>query len=68
MIGQNRSAVATVAQSPIKMGQKAIRIVYQLIDGKKVPKRIYLPVKMIDRKNINQYNVTGGNNEIQILN
>lgn len=59
MIGQNPSAVATVAQSPIKMGQKAVRIAYQLIDGKKVPKRIYLPVEMIDRKNINQFNVTG---------
>lgn len=59
MISQNSSAVATVAQSPIKMGQKAIRITYQLIAGKKIPKRIYLPIKIIDRKNINQYNVTG---------
>lgn len=59
MLGVNKSAQATVAQFPIEMGNLAAKVAYKLIDGKKVPKKIILPVKIITTKNLNYYNTSG---------
>ncbi|MDY4002234.1 substrate-binding domain-containing protein [Streptococcus orisratti] len=50
---------ATVAQSPIAMGEKAITTTYQLLEGKKVDKLITIPVSLITKENISDYDVTG---------
>lgn len=51
--------IVTVAQYPIKMGNVAVKTAYRLVHGKKVPKKIVLPVKLITSKNVNDYSVTG---------
>ena len=50
---------ATVAQSPIAMGEKAITTTYQLLEGKKVDRLITIPVSLITKENISDYDVTG---------
>ena len=55
----NPNAQATVAQSPIKLGQKSIQVCYKLVKGKKVPKDVVVPVFLLTKKNINDYDVSG---------
>ncbi|MDF7638113.1 substrate-binding domain-containing protein [Lactobacillus sp. ESL0791] len=59
LLGVNPNAIATAAQSPVKMGRIAAQTAYQLLADKKVPKKIILPVYLLTNKNINQYNVLG---------
>ena len=59
LLGVNPNATATAAQSPINLGKTAVKTAYKLIDGKKVPKKITLPVFLITNKNINKYNAVG---------
>ncbi|MCT6891034.1 MAG: sugar ABC transporter substrate-binding protein [Lactobacillus sp.] len=59
LLGVNQNAIATSAQTPLNMGKTAVKIAYKLIAGKKVPKKIILPVYLITNKNINHYNVLG---------
>lgn len=59
LLGVNHNAVASSAQTPINMGKEAVKVAYKLIAGKKVPKKVILPVYLITNKNINQYNVLG---------
>ena len=59
LLGVNHNAIATSAQTPLNMGKTAVKIAYKLIAGKKVPKKIILPVYLITNKNINHYNVLG---------
>lgn len=59
MIGRNPEATATVAQSPVKIGDTAVRVAFKLIHGQKVPKQIYTPIKLINRQNINQFDIAG---------
>lgn len=59
IIGKNKNAAATVAQSPFKLGQIAVKTAYKLIDGKKVPKKIVLPVRIITNRNINKFDTAG---------
>lgn len=59
MIGRNPEIAATVAQSPVRIGNTAVKVAYKLIRGQKVPKRIFIPIKLIDRSNINQFDTAG---------
>lgn len=59
LLGVNHNAIASSAQTPINMGKTAVRVAYKLIAGKRVPKKIILPVYLITNKNINHYNVLG---------
>lgn len=59
LLGVNHNAIASSAQTPINMGKVAVKAAYKLIAGKKVPKKIILPVYLITNKNINHYNVLG---------
>ena len=50
---------ATAAQSPLTMGQKAIESIYKLLASKKVSRQIIVPVSLITRKMINDYDISG---------
>lgn len=51
--------IATAAQSPIHMGQKAARVAFDLVHGKKVKSQITIPVYMINNKNIDDQSIEG---------
>ncbi|MBA1393163.1 sugar ABC transporter substrate-binding protein, partial [Lactobacillus sp. XV13L] len=59
LLGVNRNAIASAAQTPINLGKTAVKMAYRLIAGKNVPRKIILPVYLITNKNINRYNVLG---------
>lgn len=59
IIENNPQAKATVAQSPIKMGNTAIKAAFDLINHKKVPKNIILPVHLLDKEKLNQSLLAG---------
>lgn len=44
---KNKQLNATVAQQPDVMGQKAVTSILQLMDGKKVPASIKIPLKLV---------------------
>lgn len=50
---------ATVAQSPVTMGEKAIESAYQLLDGEKTDAVITIPVSLLDKKAVQDVDVTG---------
>ena len=52
-------AWATVAQSPIKLGEEAADVSFRVARDMKVPKKIVIPVHMITRRNVDRYNVEG---------
>lgn len=55
LIGRNQMIVATVAQSPIKMGQIAVENMYNILNGKKVEKNIIIPISLINKENLFKY-------------
>ncbi|WP_236253611.1 substrate-binding domain-containing protein [Lactobacillus ultunensis] len=59
MFSINPNIKATVAQSPLKMGKVTTKVVYRLIENKKVPKKIIIPVDLINQKNLTQHNISG---------
>jgi len=50
---------ATVAQSPMTIGKKAIQAGYQLYRGNKVASEIIVPVKLVTANNISDYDLVG---------
>ncbi|MGT2907727.1 substrate-binding domain-containing protein [Streptococcus dentiloxodontae] len=50
---------ATVAQSPHSIGQEAIKSAYQLTKGQSCRAKIVIPVELITKDTIGQYDVTG---------
>ena len=48
----------TAAQSPKQMANTAINAAYQILDGKKVPKKKVISVYMITKKNIEQTDIS----------
>ncbi|EHJ53128.1 sugar ABC transporter substrate-binding protein [Streptococcus macacae] len=50
---------ATVAQSPISMGKIAVSTAYKLFKEEKTKRIITVPVTLIDKKNINQFDLSG---------
>lgn len=59
MFATNPHVKATVAQSPLKMAQVAIDITYRLIENKHVPKKVIIPVYLINQHNLDQHNISG---------
>ena len=59
LLSSKDDAWATVAQSPVKLGEKAASISYRLVSGKKVPKKIIVPVHLITKENIDRYSIEG---------
>ena len=55
LIGRNQMIVGTVAQSPIKMGQIAVENMYNILNGKKIEKNIIIPISLINKENLFQY-------------
>ncbi len=55
LIGRNQMIVGTVAQSPIKMGQIAVENMYNILNGKKVEKNIIIPISLINKENLFNY-------------
>lgn len=48
---------ASAAQFPTEIGKRAAEIIYQLIDGKQVEKNILVPVKLITKENVEQFDI-----------
>lgn len=59
LISKNSNAVATAAQSPVKMGKSSAKAIYGLLKGKKVKEKIVIPTEIIERGNLNHYGTTG---------
>lgn len=59
LIEESPMVAGTVAQSPISIGQFAAKKMYQLLDGKKIDQEIIIPVEIITKENIYQYNKMG---------
>lgn len=53
----NGLMTATVAQSPTKTGKIAARYLYDVLDGKEIPKKEVLSVTLISQKNIMDYSL-----------
>lgn len=47
----------TSAQFPKKMGQQAIKYAYKILKGETVERKVVVPVKMITKKNIEEFDV-----------
>ncbi|AXQ77723.1 sugar ABC transporter substrate-binding protein [Streptococcus chenjunshii] len=50
---------ATVAQSPIAMGEKTAEVIYLLTAGKKVKQEYVIPVELISKETIDEHDITG---------
>lgn len=59
MFTLNPDVVTTAAQSPLKMAKIAVNATYRLIEHKKVPKKIIVPVYLINKNNLDQHNICG---------
>lgn len=52
--------VTTIAQSPIRMGEKAVEVAYELLQGKQFKETTYrIPVTLITKENIHNYSLNG---------
>ena len=49
----------TAAQSPIKIGEKAVRTAYSYLAGETVKKHVTIPVELITADNLKFYDMTG---------
>lgn len=58
MIREN-SMTATVAQSPIQIGQTTAEVVYQILHGQECQKEIVVPVELITSENVDQFSADG---------
>ena len=50
---------ASIAQSPLTIGDKAVEAAYALLDGKKIDKEQVIPVHIINTDNIDEYDLGG---------
>ena len=51
--------VGTVAQSPLKMGDRVMEIIQDIAEGKSYTKEVSIPVEMMTKENIDQFDVNG---------
>ena len=59
LLSTTHSIQATVAQSPITIGKKAIEAGYQLYGGKTINKEIIVPVSLVTSDNISDFDLAG---------
>lgn len=48
---------ASAAQFPTEIGKKAAEIIYRLLDGETVEKNILIPVKLVTKDNVEQFDI-----------
>lgn len=53
------SMTATVAQSPIQIGQTTAQVVYQILNGQDYPHEIIVPVELITTDNVDAFSADG---------
>lgn len=53
------SMTATVAQSPMKIGQVTAQVIYQILSGQQYETEITIPVELITSENISQFDIEG---------
>lgn len=51
--------VGTSAQFPMEMGKMVAEMAYRYLDGKEIEKLVYVPVKLITKDNIDDYDIYG---------
>lgn len=49
----------TSAQRPMEMGTTAVKIAYDYLAGKKIPPEVIVPVTLVTRENLNQFDING---------
>ena len=59
LLQNTEDITATVAQSPVQMGAETIQSAYALLDGEAVEPLITIPVKLLDKTNIETVDVEG---------
>ena len=59
LIKQCPLIAGTAAQSPLKFGKLSAEKMYDILQGKDIPKIIEVPVTMITKDNIDSYSVKG---------
>ena len=50
---------ATVAQSPIQIGQTTAQVIYQILSGEDYETEIIVPVELITAENVGQFGLDG---------
>lgn len=59
LLQDKNEVTGTVAQFPVKIGQNAIDVVYDLVKGKKTDKEIIVPVEFIDKEKLTNFDIRG---------
>ncbi|MXQ49153.1 substrate-binding domain-containing protein [Streptococcus pneumoniae] len=59
LLATTDDVTATVAQSPLAMGHKAAQIALNVSKGKSVPSRVVIPVTLMTKKSIGDYDLKG---------
>jgi len=49
----------TSAQFPHEMGIRSASVAYDILEGKRISKYIFMPIKLITSENIDQYSLSG---------
>ena len=62
-----RIICATIFQDPYRQGQQAVKKLYQYLQGKFVPNRVYIPPQMVLRSNMNYFLTAEAKNTEPIL-
>lgn len=59
LLATTDDVTATVAQSPLAMGHKAAQLALNISKGKSVPSRVVIPVTLMTKKSISDYDLKG---------
>ena len=59
LLATTDDVTATVAQSPLAMGHKAAQLALNVSKGKSVPSRVVIPVMLMTKKSIGDYDLKG---------
>ena len=59
LLANTQDIQATVAQSPVKMGEKVVEVIDKMNSKKDYQKEYIIPVHLINKKNIGRYDLSG---------
>lgn len=59
LLSSTKDVTATIAQSPMTMGKTVMQAVEKLTKGQAVKKVYTIPVELVDKENIHQYDISG---------
>lgn len=57
LINENMMA-ASAAQFPSEIGRKAAEVIYMLLDGEEVQRKILVPVELVTRENVEEFGIS----------